>query len=407
MNKVMKQFNLKHAKAEDPFGNLYLSKNLRLSLEPKSHNNILLLGYPGSGKTRYFERPNILNANASQIIFGYRYLFDELKDELAKKGKIYHFSLINDNNNVCINPLDFCINADSSINTEMVSTLSSIIVNSMNFSLDDPFWASTANLLLNTMTLYVLENKSFSKEQKNYTKVYYSIQDYKNVLSEISSWKSNKDSLTYHYYENLIIAPQKTLASVIFVIENSPFSYFANTKQDYLDLSVLENTNIDIKSFINEKSYLFIDISNFDLYGFSEMIANILLYQAYVLLHDLPSEHIYPMILYIEEAQLFAKNKDLFNKYIYDRPKYITIVNSYQAKSQIDENYMSYFYNILVCEGCLDIDSAKFVIKFFNIDKSNEKDCINGLLRMPYDECLLGEFYGNDYLMDKKIGYKK
>ena len=61
--------------ADDEYNNLILSKTNRMVLSPKKFNiqtdrnkNILLVGGPGSGKTRYNIKPNAMQLNASYVI---------------------------------------------------------------------------------------------------------------------------------------------------------------------------------------------------------------------------------------------------------------------------------------------------------------------------------------------------
>lgn len=51
--------------------NIILSQNMRLGLDSKKHRrnlNILVVGGSGSGKTRFFAKPNLMQCNASFIV---------------------------------------------------------------------------------------------------------------------------------------------------------------------------------------------------------------------------------------------------------------------------------------------------------------------------------------------------
>ena len=59
----------------NPDNNIILTASARKRLEDTSHdqrtetnNNVLVVGGPGTGKTRYYVKPNLMQANASFFI---------------------------------------------------------------------------------------------------------------------------------------------------------------------------------------------------------------------------------------------------------------------------------------------------------------------------------------------------
>ena len=64
------QINRKYV-AEDTAGNKVLTKNVSIGLDGRKHRrnlNVLVCGGSGSGKTRFFAKPNIMNANTSFVV---------------------------------------------------------------------------------------------------------------------------------------------------------------------------------------------------------------------------------------------------------------------------------------------------------------------------------------------------
>lgn len=421
MNKDMKQFNLRHMKTESPNDNLKLSKNLRLKMINKHMpNNILLLGSTGSGKSRYGIMQNILNTDASNIAFVNPSLFEEIKEKLPADSKIYHFDTsrfqseeVNSAYNIHYNPLDFCVDENGTIDTNMINEIAKMAVSASNEQ--EAFWKNVAECLFKTTVYYVLENKNLSKEQKNLVKVYYALCDYKNTLSEISSWKSNKDSLAYSSYEFLLSSlPEKVLAAASLSLTTGQLNVFSNENSKYYDWSVISDTNIDIKTLAKEKAYFFIDVSAiFDNFTF---LNDVLLYQILTQLSNNDIENDLPINIYIDEFQEFVPNFDIMAKYFLQRPANISIMCSLQSMASIEylsistnnaKNKLLPVFGFIVYMGEGDLNTMEFIGKFLNIDTSNLTNFILELRSMPYINCLVGEYYGGKYIIDKKFGFKK
>lgn len=67
----VKQIYAKYQDAKRPENNLIFTQNVRMSMDSHKHRrnlNVLVVGGSGAGKTRFYAKPNIMQANCSYII---------------------------------------------------------------------------------------------------------------------------------------------------------------------------------------------------------------------------------------------------------------------------------------------------------------------------------------------------
>ena len=61
----------KSTPARDPTDNLLLTERFRLGLDGRAHRrnlNVLVVGGSGSGKTRFYAKPNVMQGNTSFVV---------------------------------------------------------------------------------------------------------------------------------------------------------------------------------------------------------------------------------------------------------------------------------------------------------------------------------------------------
>lgn len=142
-------------KAED---NIILTQNVRIGLDGRKHRrnlNVLVVGGSGSGKSRFFAKPNILQANTSLIVTDPK--GEALRDTghlLAAKGyEIRVIDLINPAASHGYNPFVY-VRDDK----DVLKLITNLIRNTTprGASSQDPFWEKSETALLQALMLYLL-----------------------------------------------------------------------------------------------------------------------------------------------------------------------------------------------------------------------------------------------------------
>lgn len=109
-----KAINRKYSDKE-PSANKILTQNVAIGLDGRKHRrnlNVLVVGGSGAGKTRFYAKPNIMNANTSLIVLDCK--GEILRDTgglLEASGyNIKVLDLINMEKSHCYNPFDYLRN---------------------------------------------------------------------------------------------------------------------------------------------------------------------------------------------------------------------------------------------------------------------------------------------------------
>lgn len=98
---------------KDPNNTIILSKSEQLSMDGRKtnlSNHVLVLGDPGSGKSRNYVKPNVAQLNANYVITdpSGEHLFAEGKMLKDAGYKIRVFDVTNPQNSMRFNPLSYC-----------------------------------------------------------------------------------------------------------------------------------------------------------------------------------------------------------------------------------------------------------------------------------------------------------
>lgn len=145
--------------------NQFISNNTR---ETGLNNNDLIIGPTGSGKTRNYVKPNIMQANESMIIADTKgNLRREVGEFLRKKGyRVIDIDFADMEKSKCgYNPLDF-IRYDTKkqkYKEQDILTISNCLSPVMNDN--DPFWDRAGQMYLESIIAYVLE--CLPKQEQN------------------------------------------------------------------------------------------------------------------------------------------------------------------------------------------------------------------------------------------------
>lgn len=206
--KYNKKFNAPYGKpTNDSSKNMLLSQNVSLGMESfktKRNVNCVVLGGSGSGKSRFFIKPNILQANSSYVIT------DPSGELLSSMGKFLEeqgyaikvFNLVDMEHSNCYNPFNY-IRDDLGV----VSMVNCLIKNTTppGRGGGDPFWEKSETALLQALIFYLRE--CAPPEQQNFTSVMKLLR-----AAEVDENNLNKKSDLDRLFDNLANKNPKSIA---------------------------------------------------------------------------------------------------------------------------------------------------------------------------------------------------
>ncbi len=162
---------------KDPFQNTLLTQNLRMGLNGKKHRRNLLqivIGGSGAGKTRFFCKPNLMQANCSFLVTDPKgEMLRAVAPLLIQKGYVIKvFDLIDPEHSDSFNPFPY-IKDDK----DAMKLVNNLIKNTTpkNASNNDPFWEKSEIALDTALILYLLHEAP--PEEQNLEMVMYMIEN--------------------------------------------------------------------------------------------------------------------------------------------------------------------------------------------------------------------------------------
>ncbi len=137
--------------------NKILTQNVEIGLDGKKHRrnlNTLVCGGSGAGKTRFYCKPNIMQANTSFVVLDPK--GENLRDTgklLAKEGyEIRVLDLINMEKSHCYNPFVY-LQTDNDVQRLVTNFFKS--TTPKGSQTNDPFWDTAASMLLLALIFYL------------------------------------------------------------------------------------------------------------------------------------------------------------------------------------------------------------------------------------------------------------
>mgnify|MGYP000253503038 CR=1 FL=1 len=165
-----KAINRKYSDKE-PSANKILTQNVAIGLDGRKHRrnlNVLVVGGSGAGKTRFYAKPNIMNANTSLIVLDCK--GEILRDTgglLEASGyNIKVLDLINMEKSHCYNPFDYLRN-DNDIQRMVTNLFKNTTPKGAQSQ--DPFWDQAAQMLLLALVFYL--HYEAPEEEQNFPMV--------------------------------------------------------------------------------------------------------------------------------------------------------------------------------------------------------------------------------------------
>lgn len=270
-----KEVNHKYAdKRSDQ--NILLTNHVKIGLDGRKHRrnlNVLVVGGSGAGKTRFYAKPNILQANTSFVALDPKgELLRDTGKLLESKGyEIRVLDLINPGLSHCYNPFAYLRDEK-----DVLKLVTNLIRNTTpkGASNNDPFWEKSETALLEALILYLLymappeeQNFPMVMDLLSAAEVHEEDEEFTSILDDMFSRLAMEepDNLAVKQYSIFKLAAGKTAKSILVSLgvrlEKYNLPQIAAISQiDELDLASLGEKKVALFAVIpdNDSSLNFI-----------------------------------------------------------------------------------------------------------------------------------------------------
>ncbi|SMC62349.1 VirD4-like conjugal transfer protein, CD1115 family [Papillibacter cinnamivorans] len=205
--------------------NKLLTQNVSIGLDGRKHRrnlNVLVCGGSGSGKTRFFAKPNIMNANTSFVVLDPKgELLRDTGNLLKSSGyDIKVIDLINMDKSHCYNPFVY-LRSDNDIQRLVTNLFKNTTPKGSQSQ--DPFWDQAATMLLLALVFYL--HYEAPEDEQNFPMVMEMIRagevkedndEYISPLDELFDHleTKNPEHIALKYYRSYHSGSGKTLKSI-------------------------------------------------------------------------------------------------------------------------------------------------------------------------------------------------
>lgn len=256
--------------------NKILSKNFSIGYDAHKHMrnlNTIVIGGSGAGKTRFYAKPNVMQANTSFVILDPKGEITRAEGNLLKqKGyEVKVLDLINMEKSHCYNP--FVYIKDENDVQRLVTNLFKSTTPKGSTS-QDPFWDTAASMLLSALIFYL--KYEAPEEEQNFSMVMemiragdvkedddYYVSPLDMLFNELEA--REPDHIAIKYYKGYKSGAGKTLKSIqitlISRLEKFNLDSMSKlTQTDELDLGSLGEKKVALFAIIpdTDKSFNFI-----------------------------------------------------------------------------------------------------------------------------------------------------
>lgn len=222
-------------KPKSPFetdNNILLTKEVRMSLNTRQHRenlNVLVIGGSGSGKSRFYVKPNIMQLNTSYVVTDPKGELLRSCGRLLKKAgyDIRVFNLIDMSHSNNYNPFNYVYDREGNVNKSYVLKMINCLMKNTKkegSSGGDQFWDDATQALLLAISFYLLEkaepqDRNFGMVMKVMKLAEISEQD-ENMKSQLDEmmdelYAENPYSMAVTYYKDFKKAPAETAKSIL------------------------------------------------------------------------------------------------------------------------------------------------------------------------------------------------
>ena len=263
-------------RATEPEGNKIFTQNVRMGLDGRKHRrnlNTVVVGGSGAGKTRFYAKPNLCQANTSFTVL-------DPKGELLRstghllRQKDYEvrvLDLLNMEKSHCYNPFVY-LRDDNDVQRLVTNLFKSTTPKGSQSN--DPFWDTAASMLLLALIFYLKyeappdeQNFPMVMEMLRAADVREDCDEYTSPLDELFERLEMRepDHIAVKYYKDYHSGSAKTLKSIQITLaarlEKFNLSSLASlTATDELDLPSLGEKKVALFALIpdNDTSFNFL-----------------------------------------------------------------------------------------------------------------------------------------------------
>lgn len=275
----------KNKKGKKPKGsfetdnNILLTQQVKMSLNTRQHRenlNVLVIGGSGSGKSRFYVKPNIMQLNTSYVVTDPKGELLRSTGRLLKKAgyEIRVFNLIDMAHSNNYNPFDYVYDREGNVNKSYVLKMINCLMKNTkqaDSSGGDQFWDDATKALLSAISFYLLEtaepddrtSKNFSTVMKMMKLAEISEQDenHQSPLDEMMDelFAKNPYSMAVTYYKDFKKAPAETAKSILI---SAAVRLQAFNLPEVGNLTHIDNIHLDTLG--DKKTALFVIIPSSD-----------------------------------------------------------------------------------------------------------------------------------------------
>jgi type IV secretion system protein VirD4 len=266
----------KKYRATKPEDNKIFTQNVRVGLDGRKHRrnlNTVVVGGSGAGKTRFYAKPNLCQANTSFVVLDPK--GELLRDTgylLKQKGyDVRVLDLLNMEKSHCYNPFVY-LRDDNDVQRLVTNLFKSTTPKGSQSN--DPFWDTAASMLLLALVFYLKyeappdeQNFPMVMEMLRAADVREDMDEYTSPLDELFERLEMRDPdhIAVKYYKDYHSGSAKTLKSIQITLaarleKFNLSSLAALTATDELDLPSLGEKKVALFALIpdNDTSFNFL-----------------------------------------------------------------------------------------------------------------------------------------------------
>lgn len=274
--KIAENANKKVRKMFETDNNIILTQDVRMSLNTRQHRenlNVLVIGGSGSGKSRFYVKPNLMQLNTSYVVTDPKGELLRSCGRLMQKAgyEIRVFNLIDMSHSNNYNPFNYVYDVHGEVNkTYVLKMINCLMKNTKQegSSGGDQFWDDATKALLSAISFYLLEkadpkDRNFGMVMKVMKLAEISEQD-ENAKSKLDEMmeeleSENPFSMAVTYYKDFKKAPAETAKSILI---SAAVRLQAFNLPEVADLTFTDN--ISLNTMGDKKTALFVIIPSSD-----------------------------------------------------------------------------------------------------------------------------------------------
>ena len=263
--------------------NIILTQEVRMSLNTRQHRenlNVLVIGGSGSGKSRFYVKPNIMQLNTSYVVTDPKGELLRSCGRLLKKAgyEIRVFNLIDMSHSNNYNPFNYIYDKDGNVNKTYVMKMVNCLMKNTKqegASGGDQFWDDSTKALTLAIAFYLLEKEDAKDMNGNFLDRNFSTVMKMMRLAEISEQDENHrsplddmmdelraenpHSMAVSFYADFKKAPAETAKSILI---SAAVRFAAFNLPEVADLTHTDNIHLDTLG--DRKTALFVIIPSSD-----------------------------------------------------------------------------------------------------------------------------------------------